>query len=93
MSNRLRSNIAERVPSLEMENRDFAPVQEPKDLVVHAPTLAVGTPAASETASPAGESKLAGVGAKGTAMWLLAGWLAVSITTIAIATLVIAKYF
>jgi hypothetical protein len=93
MSNRLRRSIAERVLSPEMGKRDFALVQEPKNLVVHSPTLAVGTPVANDAQATASESKPAGDRAKGTAMWLLAGWLAVSISTITVAALVIAKYF
>lgn len=93
MSNNM-PGAAARIPSLKTDERRFALAETPKDFIVNAPTLATDLLAADPGQAPADTPvTIHSHAGSARAVWFLTGWLAVSATIIAIAGVVIAKYF
>ncbi len=94
MSNNSRG-AAERIPPVKPEERRVTLAKSPKDFIVDSPSLVAEDWTASHVQAKPDKTGAPHTPPPGVprAVWFLTGWLAVSMTLIAIAGIVIARYF
>lgn len=94
MSNRLRGGAAARITSLKARERALAIADRSEEYMPNSTTLAAEALVVSHPHAKGGRRKTTGTQRRHTrSIWLLVGWLAVSVSMIAGAGGVIAKYF